>query len=373
MRRRSVGLWRRLPASLALAALAVVAACSSQGDAAAEQRAREPLPIPPGLLEDERNTIEVFRRASRSVVFITTKDLRRDLFTLNTLEVQAGTGSGFVWDAEGHIVTNAHVVIAGRNPSWVVTLADGTEYDARLIGYELEKDLAVLKIDAPRDQLVPVELGDSHSLVVGQKVLAIGNPFGYDQTLTTGVISALGRVIASQAQTTIRDVIQTDASINPGNSGGPLLDSGGRLIGVNTSIVSPSRASAGIGFAVPVATVNNVVPQLIRYGDVPRVGLGVDIVPDHVARQFGVTGVIIQSVRRGSAAERAGLRSAERVSRRGWRFDVIVRIDEQRITRFDDLYHALENRKAGDSIEVRFLRDGREYETTVVLQDLDLN
>jgi S1-C subfamily serine protease len=361
-----------VPLHLLIAALVVSGACSSQGDAAPERRNNERLPIPSGLLEDERNTIEVFRRVSRSVVFITTRERRRDLFSLNILQVQKGSGSGLIWDREGHVVTNAHVV-AGRNPSWLVTLADGSEYDAQFIGLEAEKDLAVLKIDAPADDLAPAELGDSDALVVGQKVLAIGNPFGFDQTLTTGVISALGRVIQSAAQTTIRDVIQTDASINPGNSGGPLLDSGGRVIGVNTAIVSPSNASAGIGFAVPVATVKRIVPQLIRFGDVPRAGLGVDIVSDYQARRLGVRGVIISNVRRGSAAERAGLRSAERVGGRSWRFDTIVEIDGRPIERFDDLYHALEDREAGDRVALRFIRDGREYETDVVLQELHLN
>ena len=224
------------------------------------------------LAQDEQATIDLFRNASPSVVYITPVALLRDRFSLNVFEIPRGTGSGFVWDDEGHVITNFHV-IEGANTA-KVTLADQTTWDARLAGTDPNKDLAILRINAPRDSLRPIEIGTSTGLQVGQKVFAIGNPFGLDQTLTTGVISALGREITVGTGRRIRGVIQTDAAINPGNSGGPLLDSAGRLIGVNTAIYSPSGSSAGIGFAVPVDTVNRIVSQLLRRGRAVRPATG---------------------------------------------------------------------------------------------------
>ncbi|HQY89734.1 MAG TPA: trypsin-like peptidase domain-containing protein, partial [Tepidisphaeraceae bacterium] len=218
------------------------------------------------LAGDELRTIELFKTASPSVVFITTRREQVNPFTQNVNEVPAGTGSGFVWDDQGHIVTNFHVIRGSS--SFVVTLSDQSSYEAKFIGAAPTNDLAVLKIDAPVEKLTPLLLGSSHDLQVGQSVFAIGNPFGLDSTLTIGIVSALGRSIQSPAGVTIEEVIQTDAAINPGNSGGPLMDSAGRLVGVNTAIASPSGASAGIGFAVPVDTVNRVVPQLISSGRV---------------------------------------------------------------------------------------------------------
>jgi S1-C subfamily serine protease len=284
----------RSAALVLLAGITAPAACASQPER------DEPPPVPADLLEDERNTIELFRRASGSVVYITTKERQRDFFTRNIMEIPRGSGSGFVWNRDGHIVTNFHVVQPGRTtPIYSVTLTDGTTYDAEVVGWEPEQDLAVLRIEAPREELQALDIGDSDRLVVGQKVLAIGNPFGLDQTLTTGIISALGREIRSVAGTTIQDVIQTDASINPGNSGGPLLDSSGRLIGVNTAIISPTGSSAGIGFAVPVNTVMRIVPQLIEFGDVKRAGLGVHILTldAYQRRRLGIgPGVVVQKV-----------------------------------------------------------------------------
>ena len=327
-------------------------------------------PIPPGLLEDERNTIEVFRRTSRSVVFVSTNAMQRDFFTLNVIEVPRGTGSGFVWDTKGHVVTNYHVIEPGN--SWSVTLANGKQFDAELTGAEPFKDLAVLRIQAPESELVPLELGDSDQLVVGQKVLAIGNPFGLDQTLTTGVISALGREIRSAAQITIQDVIQTDAAINPGNSGGPLLDSPGRLVGLNTMIFSPSGASAGIGFAVPVSAIRRVVPQLIAHGKVTRAGLGVELLPDIYAQRLGIEGIIIRAVQPGGAADRAELRGLGKD-----RFgrvvlgDVIVGVNGQKVVVFDDLFKALEPHRPGDEVQVRLARDGHERDVRLRLQEVD--
>ncbi|HTS03462.1 MAG TPA: trypsin-like peptidase domain-containing protein, partial [Thermoanaerobaculia bacterium] len=200
------------------------------------------------LASDEKATIELFQRCSPSVVYITTL-ARRPVNFFEMTEVAQGTGSGFVWDRQGHIVTNFHVI--ENSDSLVVTLADQSNWKATLVGAEPDKDLAVLRIGAPEAKLPPILVGTSHDLKVGQKVFAIGNPFGLDETLTTGIVSALGRTIESVTGRKIQDVVQTDAAINPGNSGGPLLDSAGRLIGVNTQIASPSGASAGIGFAVP--------------------------------------------------------------------------------------------------------------------------
>jgi S1-C subfamily serine protease len=276
-----------------------------------------------------------------------------------------------VWDVNGHVVTNFHVVAEGT--SFTVTLADKKEYDAELVGVEPFKDLAVLKIEAPRSvlaTLVTVQPGNSEALIVGQKVIAIGNPFGLDQTLTTGVISALGREIKSMRNTTIHDVIQTDASINPGNSGGPLLDSGGRLIGVNTAIFSTSGASAGIGFAVPVEVVKRVVPQLITRGRVTRAGLGIVPFSDEVGRRFG--GLPIQDVPARGGAARAGLKGAtmDRYGRVSLG-DVILAVDGKEVRTFDDLYLALENRNPGDRVKVRYRRGQRELETEVVLQAIE--
>ena len=216
---------------------------------------------PTGLDAEERHTIALFKDVARSVAFITTQVEQVDLWTRSVAEVPAGTGSGFVWDAQGHVVTNFHVVQSGETAKVTVGV---NEYPAKLVGYSREQDLAVLRIDAARAKLVPIRVGTSADVQVGQKVYAIGNPFGLDYSLTKGIVSALGRTIESVGNTTIFDVIQTDAAINPGNSGGPLLDSTGRLIGVNTAIYSPSGASAGIGFAVPVDTVSRIIPGADR-------------------------------------------------------------------------------------------------------------
>ena len=252
----------------------------------AEVGSYEPRAITPrgDLAEDEKTTIQIYEQASKSVVFITRLRLQRDYLSLNVQQVPEGTGSGFVWDKAGHIVTN-YPVIQGAD-SAQVTLADHSSWKARTVGAYPDKDLAVLRIDAPADKLFPIAVGTSQDLKVGQKVFAIGNPFGLDQTLTTGVISALNREIESVTHRPIQGMIQTDAAINPGNSGGPLLDSAGRLIGVNTAISSPSGASAGIGFAIPVDEVNRVVPQLIAHGKVTRPGLGVQVASDQQAKRL---------------------------------------------------------------------------------------
>ncbi|MFH1726435.1 MAG: trypsin-like peptidase domain-containing protein [Elusimicrobiota bacterium] len=322
------------------------------------------------LLADEKSTISLFRKATDSVVYITSLAVGRDFFSFNVFEIPQGTGSGFIWDEDGHVVTNYHVI---RNAdAFKVTLADHSVWDARLVGSALHKDLAVLKIDAPEERLKPIPVGASNDLQVGQKVYAIGNPFGLDQTLTTGIISALGREIQSVTRRPITGVIQTDAAINPGNSGGPLLDSAGRLIGVNTAIYSPSGAFAGVGFAMPVDTMLRIIPQLIRHGKVIRPGLGVILHEDYLAERIGVKGVLIQQVGRRSAAAGAGLR-ATRLDRHGRLVmgDVIVGLDGKGISTTDDLYKALDEREVGQSVAVTVLREGREREVKVRLQALE--
>lgn len=319
------------------------------------------------LAEDEKTTIELFRNASPSVVYITTLALRRDMFSLNTFQIPQGTGSGFIWDRDGHIITNFHV-IKGANRV-MVTLSDRSQWEAKLVGAAPDQDMAVLFISAPRDRMTPISVGTSSNLLVGQKVFAIGNPFGLDQTLTTGIISALGREINSASGRTISGVIQTDAAINPGNSGGPLLDSAGRLLGVNTAIFSPSGSSAGIGFAVPVDTVNRVVPEIIRYGRVIRPGLGVQIAEDATTRRLGVSGVLILRALKNGAATAAGLRGTRRGPRgRLLLGDIIVGIEGDKVGSTNDLLNALEKHKVGDRVTVHVIRDERRMSLSVTLQ-----
>jgi S1-C subfamily serine protease len=299
-------------------------------------------------------------------VYITSIGWVRDWFSLRPVEIPRGTGSGFLWDERGHVVTNFHVVQGSS--ALRVTLNDQSTWDAELVGTEPRKDLAVLRIDAPRDKLHPLLVGRSVDLQVGQKVFAIGNPFGLDQTLTTGVISALGREIESLAQIPIRDVIQTDAAINPGNSGGPLLDSAGRLIGVNTAIVSPSGTYAGIGFAIPVDTVNWVVPDLVNHGQVQRPSLGVRAISARTVRNLDLDGALIVEVVPGSGAAAAGLIGVSRDRYGTVRLgDLIVEIDGHPVTSSDDLQLALERRREGDRVEVTVLREGRRQRVGVRL------
>ena len=277
---------------------------------------------------------------------------------------------GLYGTLRGHIVTNFHVIYGAD--AITVTLADRTEHRARIVGLDPDHDLAVLQIKAPADALVPIPVGSSRDLRVGQKVLAIGNPFGLDHTLTTGVVSAVGRTIKSMTNRTIDGVIQTDAAINPGNSGGPLLESSGRLIGINTQIISPSGAYAGIGFAVPVDTVNRLVPELIKYGKVIRPGLGITFVPDEIAARLGVKGVVIGRVTGGGPAEAAGLRGLKE-SRSGAVAvgDVVTRLDGKPVGSLDDLLTILDHHAVGDTVLVEFLREGRRQQATVTLQAIE--
>ncbi len=329
--------------------------------------AAPPPPVVPrgDLAEDERATIELFEHASPAVVHITTHALQRDFF-LDLREVETGTGSGFIWDSQGHVVTNFHVVKEGSR--FVVGLSDHSVFEADLIGAAPDKDLAVLRLKAPAAKLsalVPLPLGTSADLRVGQKTFAIGNPFGLDYTLTTGIVSAVGRVIRSDSGRRIRNVIQTDAAINPGNSGGPLLDSAGRLIGVNTAIFSPSGAYAGIGFAIPVDTVRRVVPQLIDHGHLIRPGLNVDWAPDGLLRRWriNVEGVLVINVAPGSSAAKAGLRPTMRDEfGRIIVGDIVTAVDDQPVKSLNDLLDAFEAHKIGDTVKLT-VRRGRRFVT----------
>jgi S1-C subfamily serine protease len=324
------------------------------------------------LTEEERNTIEIVRRTKNSVVFITNIARVRSFFSYSTQEVPQGSGSGFVWDDKGHIVTNNHVVEGGAR--FVVSLPNQEEKEAKLVGTEPIKDIAVLKLEDNVAGLSPVPLGSSRDLLVGQKAIAIGNPFGFDHTVTTGIVSALGRNIPGDEGITIRDMIQTDASINPGNSGGPLLDSRGELIGMNTVIISPSGTSSGVGFAVPVDTIKKIVPQIIEFGKVIRPGIGIVPVPDSYVRRARVEieGAVIGEVPENSQAYEKGLRGLARDQRgRLYIQDVIVAIDDTKIGSYDDLYNALDNYRIGDTVTLTVDRNGKTRKVALTLVRID--
>jgi len=325
---------------------------------------------PRGPLYDwEKVSVQRFKDAAPSVVYITTTEERaRDFFGMDVVEVPAGSGTGFIWDAEGHVVTNFHVIQGAARA--YITLADGSRHEAAYVGGAPDKDLAVLLLAKAPPKLRPIPLGTSADLQVGQSVLAIGNPFGLDQTLTTGVVSALGREIQSVTRRRIAGVIQTDAAINPGNSGGPLLDSAGRLIGVNTAIQSPSGASAGIGFAVPVDTVNRVVPQLIARGRLDRPDLGFEPVePRLVERAFGPQkGVMVGKVFRGGAAARAGLQGVSVEGRRVLAGDLIRAVNGRTVEDWDALLDALEALPLGTSVDLDVQREGRRLRIQIKLE-----
>ncbi len=335
------------------------------------QGAVEPRPVTArgDLAADETATISLFREASPSVVFITTLTVRRNALSMDLAETPSGTGSGFLWDRAGHVVTNFHVIQQANAAR--VTLSDHSTWEAQVVGAAPDKDLAVLRIAAPEERLPAILVGSSHDLEVGQKVFAIGNPFGLDQTLTTGIISGLDREVRAVTGRPIQGVIQTDAAINPGNSGGPLLDSAGRLIGVNSAIVSPSGAYAGIGFAVPVDTVNRVVPQLISHGRVIRPGLGVTIAADAVTRKLQLPGVLVVGVSPDSAAEKAGLRATQ-FGEQGRLVlgDVIVAIDGEPIRKADDLYRRIDRLEVGATVKLQLLREGQQAVVNAVLEAL---
>jgi S1-C subfamily serine protease len=327
---------------------------------------------PRGELADvEKSNIDIYKKARPSVVHITSLGMERDMWSLNVQEVPEGTGSGFIWDDGGHVVTNYHVIRKGE--AFHVMLADHTQFRASVVGAAPDKDLAVLHIDAPKSKLIPIGVGSSEDLQVGQMAYAIGNPFGLDQTFTTGVISALGREIQSVTKRSIKNMIQTSAAINPGNSGGPLLDSAARLIGVNTAIYSPSGGNIGIGFAIPVDEVNRVVPQLIKNGKLERPGLGVQLLQDRLARELGVEkGAVIGRVLPESPAAKAGLRpTRQRQSGRIRIGDIITAIDDKPVVKANDFFDILEKYKIGDTVTLTVIREGEEEKVQATLGSSD--
>jgi S1-C subfamily serine protease len=324
------------------------------------------------LLEVEQKTIQIYRQALPAVVNVSNIKVARDYF-YGSMEVPQGAGSGFVWDDKGHIVTNFHVVQGGDN--FVVSFHnDPKKYPATLVGVEPKKDTAVLKLKEMPKSLTPIKVGSSKQLVVGQMTFAIGSPFGLDHSLTTGIVSAIGRKIDGIGGVKIHDMIQTDAAINMGNSGGPLLDSSGSLIGMNTMIFSTSGSSAGLGFAVPVDAVKMVVPQLIQHGKIIRPGLGVVILPDHLRERLGTKvseGAVLSYVDEDGAAGRAGLKGMMQ-DRFGRVFvgDVLIDIDGKKVKSLDDIYHVLESYKIGDTITLKVWREGKTRAVRVKLQAL---
>ena len=352
---------------MVLAGLAFLLASRWQGNVLQADSRAEPRQVAPSaeLLPEERSTVELFRRASPSVVNITTVTNRRNLFSRRIDRVPEGSGTGFIWDERGHVVTNFHVLLSGHEA--VVTLDDQSTWPAKVVGQDPHVDLAVLKIEAPAEKLRPLAVGTSRDLEVGQSVLAIGNPFGLDHTLTTGVISALDREVPSLTQRLIRGAIQTDAAINPGNSGGPLLDSSGRLIGVNTQIVpSAAGAWAGIGFAIPVDTVNWVVPELIAHGEVERPLIGVEL-NDSLLRPRGIRGALVTSVVPGSGAEKAGMRASRRTRGGIILGDLITSIEGRSVATINDVHTILESYRVGDVVNVTVVRGDGEEELNVRL------
>ncbi len=353
-------------AVVAVGLMALLGACwrsdaqSAQPSGAVTGQPRTPTPRGP-LGADEQATIDLFETSRLSVVYIATTQRVVDFWTRHALEVPRGTGSGFVWDEAGHVITNNHVVPVGSNAQ--VRLADGRSFDADVVGRSAYHDLAVLRIRVDGNVPPPLPIGTSENLKVGQKVFAVGNPFGLDWTLTTGVVSALNRELPGDNGTSIRDLIQTDAAINPGNSGGPLLDSAGRLIGVNTAIYSPSGAYAGIGFAVPVDTVNRVVPRIIATGGYQPPSMGIRVNSQYNAaltRQYGLAGVYVLGVDRGTPAAEAALQPAT-MDRRGNLVvgDVILSVGERRTEDVEDLFDALDRLNPGDRVTLTIQR-GRE-------------
>lgn len=325
------------------------------------------------LLETERNSISVFQNTADAIVNVSNVVKTKGMFDLDATERQAGIGSGFVWDKSGHIITNFHVVDGGS--TYVITFRnDKKQYKAKMIGADPKKDIAVLKLEELPKSLTTITLGESKTLMVGQKALAIGNPLGFDHTLTTGTISALDRKIPGYGGVSIDGMIQTDASINPGNSGGALLNSQGKLIGINTVIFNAggAGASAGLGFAIPVDTVSAIVPQLLKYGKVIRPGLGIGILADYEAARYGLReGVMIKFVDPKGPAAKAGLIGLTRDRQGNWYIgDIITAINNFEVKSYDDLFSAIDKFKIGDRVKVKFIRNNKEKQVDVTLIEL---
>ncbi|MBT3979849.1 MAG: PDZ domain-containing protein [Bacteriovoracaceae bacterium] len=323
------------------------------------------------LLQDEKNTISIYKQNVNSVVNVTNIQHARSWAFGNVEEIPRGTGSGYVWSKDGHIVTNYHVVAGGH--AFVVNFkGDKKQYSAEVVGIEARKDIAVLKLKEMPKKLNPIDLGSSKNLQVGQKVLAIGNPFGLDHSISKGIVSATGRVMDGVAGLKIHDMIQTDAAINRGNSGGPLLDSSGSLIGMNTQIISPSGGSSGLGFAVPVDTIARIVPQLIQYGEVIRPGLGLNPLREDIKlRFFGKGGVVIQSIDERGAAYKAGLRGMSSDGRGRYRLgDIILEVNGIKVNDKDGLVHELDKYKVGEKVELKYLRNEKQKKVRVTLKKI---
>lgn len=338
----------------------------------ANQPKVKPIYMADGLTPEEAVNIAVYQAANRSVVNITTKAVQSGRFSL--LELQSeGSGSGSIIDKAGHVLTNNHVVEGATQIS--VTLYSGESFDATIVGADPVNDIAILKLDAPEDQLYPVEFGDSRKLRAGMRVFALGNPFGLERTLTTGIISNLNRSLQIHGNRTIRSIIQIDAAINPGNSGGPLLDAHGKLIGINTAIATTSGQSAGVGFAIPVNLVTRVVPQLLAYGKVVRPEVGITKVFETEK------GLLIAQMKPGGPAERAGLRGPKVVRARRGPFitesvdraaaDRIMAVDGRKISTADDFLGYVEDKKPGDVVRLTIVRDGQEIEVPLTLTTTD--
>lgn len=336
------------------------------------------------LLENEKNTIQIFKEASPLVVSVDSSRIAADLFSRSTHEIPTGSGTGFIWDKQGHVVTNFHVVQQALRASSNISVTGkgGERLEAKVVGFEPRKDIAVLKVDGfakPSSTGFKHKIANSKKLQVGQKVLAIGNPFGFEQTLTQGVVSAMNRSMPSVIPSvTIRNMVQTDASINPGNSGGPLIDSRGYLIGMNTSIISGSGSSSGIGFAVPSNTINHIVSQIIEHGEVVQPGLGIVLLDGYqkqVLARYGHRvrkGVVIGSVTDNGPAAKAGLKGIEMSQRYGVRLgDVIVKIDDQDIDDYDDLYNLLTEKKVGEKIDIHVLRGNKKVSMELELAAIE--
>lgn len=326
------------------------------------------------LTPDEQATVNLFRKNTPSVVYITNLAVRRDAFTLDLTEAPQGAGSGIVWDSDGHVVTNYHVIKEANELR--VTMQNQEVYKASIVGFDEDKDIAVLKIQCDskeaKDIIHPLPIGTSADLLVGQRVYAIGNPFGLDHTLTTGVISGLGREIQSgNTGRPIDGIIQTDAAINPGNSGGPLLNSAGRLIGINTAIYSTSGSSSGVGFALPSDMVSGIVDQIIKYGRVTRPVLGISFAPDAAVEQLGLGGVLVLDARQGGPAWRAGVKSTSRDENgRLVLGDVIIRIDDTKVKTSSDLYRVLDKCEVGQTVQMEVMRGENKLTVDVTLEDI---
>ncbi|MEO8073875.1 MAG: trypsin-like peptidase domain-containing protein [Acidobacteriota bacterium] len=325
----------------------------------------------PSSVSDEQNNVEVYKTLSPGVAFITSTSYQQDFW--GGVQEGKGSGSGSVIDNQGHILTNYHVIEDAQKLT--VSLGGNKVYPAKVVGKDPDTDLAVIQIEPPKEGLTIIPLSDSDKLVVGQKVLAIGNPFGLDRTLTTGVISGLQRPIRARNGRPIEGAIQTDASINPGNSGGPLLDKYGRMIGINSQILSPSGASAGVGFAIPVNIAKRVVPQLIQFGEVrrPKLGASTPSVADLVQRGYRLPveeGLLVYQTLPNGSAERAGLRG---ISQDGYIGDIILSVDGQKMSDMDDLYRLLDKKQIGDTIQVEILRNGKPMTVQVKLLPTEQN